>query len=319
MRYTSAVTSVSWIPSEAVKGISKPLFELGVSHYDDPPGDRIDDLDEWRLADRFRFANHLEGWIEVVDGAVVDAGYTGSGVMGATTIRLGAGDATFAAVGLDDLRRPAELTATSASFVQTAGGRTGVPAPRHINRPPFVQFRAPLVWTTLALTINADGTSSFELQGASAFPRHWVYDTDGVLQAKAGVTDFAGWYHGQVNKATPWGDEDTPALVTAVETALERELATVVMRAGSKPKVRTIKESRTLTEQGAEGDELYLLLDGVLSVEVDGTVVAEIGPGAILGERAALEGGRRTSTLRALTTVRVAVATSSEIDLDALA
>ena len=37
-----------------------------------------------------------------------------------------------------------------------------------------------------------------------------------------------------------------------------------------------------LTEQGDEGNELYLL-DGVLAVEVDGETVAEIGPGAILG------------------------------------
>ena len=38
----------------------------------------------------------------------------------------------------------------------------------------------------------------------------------------------------------------------------------------------------TLTEQGDEGNELYLLLDGVLAVEIDGDTVAEIGPGAIL-------------------------------------
>ena len=54
-----------------------------------------------------------------------------------------------------------------------------------------------------------------------------------------------------------------------------------------------------LTEQGQQGDEVFLLLDGVLAVEVDGEPLADVGPGAILGERAALEGGARTSTLRA--------------------
>jgi CRP-like cAMP-binding protein len=50
------------------------------------------------------------------------------------------------------------------------------------------------------------------------------------------------------------------------------------------------------------------VLDGVLSVVIDGEVVRELGPGAILGERAVLEGGIRTATLSAATNVRVAVA-----------
>ncbi len=54
--------------------------------------------------------------------------------------------------------------------------------------------------------------------------------------------------------------------------------------------------------------------DGVLSVEVDGESLAEVGPGAILGERAALEGGQRTATLRAVTPCRVAVAPGDAID-----
>jgi CRP-like cAMP-binding protein len=41
---------------------------------------------------------------------------------------------------------------------------------------------------------------------------------------------------------------------------------------------------------------------------VDGETVAEIGPGAVLGERAILESGRRTASLTALTRCRVAVA-----------
>ena len=91
------------------------------------------------------------------------------------------------------------------------------------------------------------------------------------------------------------------------------------MRKGAKPKVRKVKEGAVLTEQGEVGHEIYLLLDGVLTVEVDGEAVAEVGPGAILGERALLEGGRRTSTLRARTAVRIAVARDVEIEPAALA
>jgi CRP-like cAMP-binding protein len=46
--------------------------------------------------------------------------------------------------------------------------------------------------------------------------------------------------------------------------------------------------------------------------------VAEVGPGAILGERALLEGGKRTSTLRAATPARVAVVSPEEVDQSAL-
>src|SRR4029077_6663105 len=114
------------------------------------------------------------------------------------------------------------------------------------------------------------------------------------------------------------GDVVSPALVTAVETALERDIAARIMRGGAKPQARQFAAGDVLMKQGDEGDEVFLLLDGVLSVEVDGESVAEVGPGAILGERALLEGGLRTSTLRSLTKVRVAVARAVDIDRDAL-
>ena len=91
------------------------------------------------------------------------------------------------------------------------------------------------------------------------------------------------------------------------------------MRGGTKPQFRKLTAGQALVEQGQPGDELFLLMDGVLSVEVDGKPLAEVGPGAILGERALLEGGTRTATLRALTPVRVAVATAAQISAEALA
>ena len=65
MRIESSVTSLSWIPSEAVTGLNRAVFDTGVTHYDDPPPDRIDDLEEMRDAGSFRFANHLAAWVEV--------------------------------------------------------------------------------------------------------------------------------------------------------------------------------------------------------------------------------------------------------------
>lgn len=74
-----------------------------------------------------------------------------------------------------------------------------------------------------------------------------------------------------------------------------------------------------LTEQGTRDDRLYLVLDGVLSVEVDGSAVAEVGPGTLVGERAFLEGGSRTASLRAVTPVRVARLRPDQVDQARLA
>lgn len=90
------------------------------------------------------------------------------------------------------------------------------------------------------------------------------------------------------------------------------------MRAGLKPQMRRLEPADTLTKQDEPGNELFLLLDGVLAVEVDGRTVVEIGPGAILGERALLEGGKRTATLRAVTRCRVAVAAPDQIRSDVI-
>jgi CRP-like cAMP-binding protein len=121
-------------------------------------------------------------------------------------------------------------------------------------------------------------------------------------------------------RRTPWGEEDSPALVTDVETLLERELHAVVMHGETKPQIRRVKAGATLVRQGDEDSgELFLLLNGVLSVEVDGEALAEIGPGAVIGERALLEGGTRTATLRAVTECKVAAAPIADVDVERLA
>lgn len=318
MRVESSVLSVSWIPSEAIPGPMKLPMELGIGHYDAPLPDRVGDLEALRRADRFRFANELRAWIEVEDGRVVGHGQSGGARMGATTARLGPAAVTFPAVAFPDLRPEPEVSADRVRFTQTVGGRTGAPMPRRVRRRPFVQIAAPTVWTTLALSLWADGRVEHELVGASPFPRHWVYDGEGALVEKSGLLDYANWSLDSFGDRSPWGDIDSPALVTRVETALERELSATIMRGGARPRKRRLAAGETLTEQGAPGEELYLLLDGVLRVEVGDEPVAEVGPGAILGERAALEGGRRTATLRAVTACKVAVAAPDQVDRGAL-
>jgi Cyclic nucleotide-binding domain len=318
MRFESAVTAISWIPSEAVEGLPKIPFSMGVTHYDDPPPDQIEDLDAMREADLFREANELRAYVEVEDGKIVDAGHLGRGHIGVTRMKVGPREVSVAAVAMPTLQSEPEIGDGWARFTQTAGGRTGMPAPRHVHGKPFFQISSAIAWTTLALTIHADGSSEHELVGASPFPRHWIYDRDGKLIEKSGLIDFKEWYRKAFGGNTPWGDEDSDAFVTQCETALERELSRSIMRAGAATKPRRIDVDDTLVEQGADGNELYLLLDGVLSAEVDGETVAELGPGAIVGERAALEGGTRTATLRAVTPCKVVGFAAEEVHPSAL-
>ena len=320
MRFESSVTSVSWIPSESVSGPIKAGFVVRMAHYDDPPPDVIESLDDLNAAGKFRFANHLAAWIEVADGRVVDAGYSGRGYISFTRLAWGPRrEMRFQAAEFPELRATPEITATGARFSQTIGGRTGAPLPRPVTGKPFVQWVAPTVWTTLALTIGTDGSASGELTGASPFPRHWVYNHEGQLVAKSGLANFRDWSHAKHDQPSPWGQEDSRPLVTVAESALERQLSATIMRGGAKPAVRKLPADALLTEQGEPGDDIYLLLDGVLSVWVDGAQVGEVGPGAVIGERALLEHGRRTATLRAVTDCVVAVAANDQIEQDTLA
>jgi len=319
MRYESSTTSVSWIPSEAVPGMMRLPFDIGPVHYDDPPGDQLDDVPALSRSGAVRFINDLRAWVEVENGLIVGHGHSGRGWIGKTKLGFGSRLILFPAIAMPDIRSEPDVGRLSVRFVQTSGGRPPMPLPRKLNRPPFVQVVPPVVWTTLALTINADGSAKAEVIGASPFPRHWIYDNAGRLSHKVAVTDFKSWSGDIFGERTPWGAEDSPAFVTEVETALERELSQTIMRGGTKPKIRQLEQGEALVQQGESGDELFLLLDGVLSVEVDAKVLAEVGPGAILGERALLESGKRTATLRALTPARVAVANADQISPDALA
>jgi hypothetical protein len=316
MRIESSVTSLSWIPLGAVEGFNRLSFGMRVAHYDPPPPDFLEDLDELAATDRFRYANQLRAWIEIDDGRVVDAGQTGGGRISVTKVGYGSASIAFTPIALPDLRPEPEIGPTWARFVQTAGGQTGFPTPRRVRHQPYLQIASPVAWSTLALTIHADGTSEPHLVGASSFPRHWVYDHRGQLVAKTGFIDYDTWWREAFGAHTPWGAEDSAPIVTAVESTLERQLSVAVIDA--KPRFRRLDVGQTLVEQGEQGDELFLLFDGVLRVEINSEPVTEVGPGAILGEMALLQEGRRMATLRAVTPCRVAVVPKDRIDRQAL-
>lgn len=156
MRIESCVTSASWIPSEAVTGRSSCPWRSGSATTTSPPPEIVDDVERLAAEGRCRFANELRAWIEVEDGRIVGYEHRGRSHVAPTRVRPG----------------------------------TAVPSTRPIGRPPFVRVVPPPAWTTLALTLCADGRVEHDVVGASPFPRHWIYGADGRLAAKTGTIDF---------------------------------------------------------------------------------------------------------------------------------
>ena len=321
MRVEGSVTTISWVPAEAVERDARAELRLGTSRADDePPADLGPDIDAAldEVSDHYRFANHLWGFADFDDdGEVRRYGERGSGRLGHRTVR--GVELEIGAIPMPERRGEPVVGPGWVRFDQTWGGRTASNMAKATLRPPFVRFSAPVAWTTLELTLHADGRVDGRLAGASPFPRHWVYDTDGRLDATSAITDWKAWTDTAIGVHTPWGEEDSPAFVTAVRSALERELTEMLLRDTPHPPVRQLRAGEVLTRQGDPGSELYIVVDGVLVVTVDDVDVVELGPGAVLGERAILQGGRRAATVTAGTSAKVMVVPAEGIDRDRLA
>jgi len=305
MRIDASATAITWLPFDALDRIRVIPIELALAHYDEPPPEVILDLDELRRRDAFREGNELRAWIEIDGGEIVDYGQAGRSLIGDGP-EIGAQQVSFAAVEFPVIQPEPEVGDGWIRFTQTVGGRIGLPAPRPVVGRPYFHVGAVSSWTTLELLMREDGASETRLVAASPFPRHSLYAGRQLVEV-FGASEF------ELGDGTPWGDEATPAFAAAVESELERKLATSILRDGVRLVRRRVARGETLVEQGKPGDDLFVLLDGVFDVEVDGEVVAQVGSGAILGERAVVGDGLRTATLRAVRSSRVAVIGSDAI------
>jgi len=77
---------------------------------------------------------------------------------------------------------------------------------------------------------------------------------------------------------------------------------------------RQYRSGEDLCHQGDAETHGFVLVDGEAAVVVDGTQVATVTAGDVVGELSMLGSGHRTATLRALTPVHVLVIQPDEID-----
>jgi hypothetical protein len=312
LRYEATATCLSWIPPTAVEGVFSLPFGLGIAHYDQPPPDELPDVEALLAADAIRFANQLRGWIEIEDGRIVSHGMSGEGRLGSTTMRLRSRRLTFAGVALpDQIPRP-QVHRDRVVFVQTSGGHTGAPVPRHVDRPPFWRLAAPVAWTTIMLTLRADGTSTARLAAASPFPRHYLYDSAGRLTHKSALIRYKDWIRRSAH-GDPWAGTGAPVPVTAVRGPAERSLGNAML-VSEGYRQHSLPEGRLLSERPIAGSEVHLLLDGLLVIEIDGQPLVEVGPGAIFDPSMRTAYSKEHVRVRARTPSRLAVLSRARLD-----
>jgi len=69
----------------------------------------------------------------------------------------------------------------------------------------------------------------------------------------------------------------------------------------------SVPAGKTLVEEGSPGHEFFLILEGTASVFRNGRRIATLGPGQYFGERALLDRGPRSATVKADTDLTVLV------------
>lgn len=317
LRYEAAATCLSWIPPTAVQGVFSLPFGLGIAHYDQPPPDELPNVETLLAADAVRFANQVHAWIEVEDGRITSHGMSGQGRLGSTTVRLRSRGLTFAGVALPDLTPPPRVLRNQVVFTQTAGGHTGAPVPRPVTQPPFWRLAAPLAWTTITLTLRADGTSASRLAAASPFPRHYLYDSAGRLTHKSALIRYKDWIRRSGRDDNPWAGGSTPVPVTPVRGPAERSLGNAMLVSGDY-RQHTLAQGLLLSERPIADSEVHLLLDGLLVIEMDRQPAVEVGPGAIFDPSMRTPYSKEHVTVRARTPSRLAVLPRSQLDNQAL-
>jgi hypothetical protein len=224
---------------------------------------------------------------------------------------------TFAAVALPDLVAPPEVLADRVRFRQTCGGHTGAPVPRAVPAAPFVRVSAPLAWSTIVLTLHADGSSESEIADASLFPRHYLYDSSGRLTHKSALIRYKDWLRRSEEQRSPWAGVHQRVPMAGVKAEAERSLADTILVSGRYDQYR-MPAGAMLGSVSIRDDQVAVLLDGLLVVLIDDEPTVELGPGAILDPSNRSEESKQHAKVRAQTAARLALLSRDQLDDNAL-
>lgn len=78
-------------------------------------------------------------------------------------------------------------------------------------------------------------------------------------------------------------------------------------------RTRTYAPGEVLVQQGDPGGDLFVMLDGEVSIEQHGLPIASVGVGGHIGEMGLVDAGPRSASVRAQTPVRVMIITRDEM------
>ena len=281
----------------------KGTFEAGFTHYDDPPPDVIDDLEAMRAAGGSASPTTSRRGSRSRTGAIVDAGYSGGGLMGSTTVRL-AKLRTHLRAGRrspTSSHDPEISRHRGARSCRPPVGAPACPAPRRVKHPPFVQFQAPDgVDDARAHDPRRRHVRASRCSARASSPATGSTTPTGKLAAKVGLANFKDWYRDAFGKHTPWGDQ---RLEGARHRGRDRARAPALGHdhaGGAQARDPHRQEGASASSSRATRATRLFLAPRRRARRCSSTAkpVAEVGPGAILGERAVLEGGIRTATPR---------------------
>jgi len=73
-----------------------------------------------------------------------------------------------------------------------------------------------------------------------------------------------------------------------------------------------VPAGRVLAEQGGHGEELFVIIQGEVSIAIDGSEVAKLGPGQFFGEMALIDGGVRIAGATTVTDTSLLVLSRPE-------
>ena len=106
--------------------------------------------------------------------------------------------------------------------------------------------------------------------------------------------------------------------VIAAQSEVEQRLSEQIISDRPPATVSELKAGTDLFQQGFFAQAVHLVLDGEVSVSVDGAEVARLGPGSVFGEMAMLTNRQRTGTLTAVVPTTIASKGEASVDRDDL-